>query len=241
MGKCVGLLWVWVLLALSSVAHAEESATTSTQVTPEGKAAGGEGWKPVDIVRPKPIFVGGSQYGHAPNLEVRKEGEKQVLLAPEGCINLALGKPVSASVEEPFIGELKQITDGNKVGRDGDYVEIGPGSQWVQIDLGQEAEVYGVVVWHFFAVQGRVYFDVAVRTADDRNFNRNVQTLYNNDHDNSSGLGSGKDKAYRESYKGRIIQTDGGKARYVRLYSNGNTTNELNQYIEVEVWGRAVK
>jgi hypothetical protein len=24
----------------------------------------------------------------------------------------------------------------------------------------------------------------------------------------------------------------------VRLYSNGNTTNKLNHYIEVEVWGK---
>jgi hypothetical protein len=27
------------------------------------------------------------------------------------------------------------------------------------------------------------------------------------------------------------------KGRYVRLYSNGNTTNDLNHYVEVEVHG----
>jgi hypothetical protein len=27
-------------------------------------------------------------------------------------------------------------------------------------------------------------------------------------------------------------------ARYVRLYSQGNTSDELNHYIEVEVYGR---
>jgi hypothetical protein len=26
--------------------------------------------------------------------------------------------------------------------------------------------------------------------------------------------------------------------RYVRLYSNGNTANTANHYIEVEVWGK---
>jgi len=28
------------------------------------------------------------------------------------------------------------------------------------------------------------------------------------------------------------------KGRYVRLYSNGNTTNKMNHYIEVEVFGK---
>jgi len=230
-----GMMWV-----LSAGVFAENIVTTSTQVAAVAGAAGEEGWKPVEIIRPKPIFMGSTHYGQTPNLEVRKEGEKQVLLAPEGCVNLALGKPVSASDEKPVVGELKQITDGNKVGRDGDYVELGPGSQWVQIDLGQEAEVYGVVVWHYF-LQRRVYFDVAVRTADDPGFTRNVQTHFNNDHDNSSGLGAGENKNYYDWIEGRIIQTKGEKTRYVRLYSNGNTTNELNHYLEVEVWGRAVK
>jgi hypothetical protein len=28
------------------------------------------------------------------------------------------------------------------------------------------------------------------------------------------------------------------KARYMRLYSNGNTSNDNNHYIEVQVYGR---
>ena len=28
------------------------------------------------------------------------------------------------------------------------------------------------------------------------------------------------------------------QARYVRLYSNGNTANDLNHYVEVEVFGK---
>jgi hypothetical protein len=31
------------------------------------------------------------------------------------------------------------------------------------------------------------------------------------------------------------------KGRYVRLYSNGNTSNDLNHYVEVEVYGTPVK
>jgi len=197
--------------------------------------------KPAVIVLPKPVFIGTPKDVKTSNLEARNPGEKQTLLAPDNCVNLAKGKPVTASDEEPIIGDLKMITDGNKEGSDGNSVELGPGSQWVQIDLGQEAEVYGVVVWHYFSQKYRAYYDVAVRTADDPDFTQNVRTHFNNDHDNSSGLGIGKDKDYLERFEGRIIETKGVKTRYVRLYSNGNTSNEMNHYIEVEVWGRAVK
>jgi len=43
---------------------------------------------------------------------------------------------------------------------------------------------------------------------------------------------------YIETYQGKLIDGKGVKGRYVRLYSNGNTANKLNHYIEVEVWGK---
>ena len=45
--------------------------------------------------------------------------------------------------------------------------------------------------------------------------------------------------------EGRLINTRGrkrkGQARYVRLYSRGNTSDPQNQYIEVEVIGQAAQ
>ena len=35
-----------------------------------------------------------------------------------------------------------------------------------------------------------------------------------------------------------VIPVDGKKAQYVRLYSKGNTANEMNHYVEVEVFGK---
>jgi len=35
-----------------------------------------------------------------------------------------------------------------------------------------------------------------------------------------------------------LIDAKNVKGRFVRLYSNGNTANKLNHYIEVEVWGK---
>ena len=34
------------------------------------------------------------------------------------------------------------------------------------------------------------------------------------------------------------MDAGGVKARYVRLYSKGNTTNKMNHYIEVEIFGK---
>ncbi|MCB0260329.1 MAG: hypothetical protein KDE62_11525, partial [Calditrichaeota bacterium] len=137
----------------------------------------------------------------------------------------------------PVIGEVEMITDGDKDAAEGSYVELGPFLQHVTIDLGQKSDIYAIVVWHFHK-QPRVYFDVIVQVADDADFITNVHTLFNNDHDNSAGLGVGKDKHYVETSEGRLIDAKGVQARYVRLYSNGNTGNDLNHYIEVEVHGK---
>ena len=112
--------------------------------------------------------------------------------------------------------------------------------QDVTIDLGAEYEIYAILLWHFHK-QARVYFDVIVRVANDPDFITNVQTLFNNDHDNSSGLGLGSDMHYVETSEGKLIDARGVRARYVRLYSNGNSSNELNHYIEVEVFGKPTK
>jgi len=80
-----------------------------------------------------------------------------------------------------------------------------------------------------------------VQVADDAGFTKNVRTVFNNDHDNTSALGAGKDMNYVETSEGKLVDAKGAIARYVRLYSKGNNANELNHYVEVEVWGRVPK
>jgi hypothetical protein len=119
-------------------------------------------------------------------------------------------------------------------------VEFGPGKQWVQIDLKEACSLQPILVWHYHS-QARVYRDVVVQASDDRDFVTGVTTLFNNDHDNTSGLGIGKDKEYIETNEGKLIDAKGVKARYVRLYSNGNTANDMNHYVEVEIYGIPAK
>ncbi len=186
---------------------------------------------------PKPRFQGTPKDLRTPNLEPTRVGPRPAFYVPAGSKNVALNKPATASDTEPVIGEIDQVNDGDKEGMEGSYVEFGPGVQWVQIDLQKDYNIYAIVVWHFHS-QARVYRDVVVQVADDPDFTSNVKTVFNNDHDNSAGLGVGKDYEYIETYEGRIIDAKGVKGRYVRLYSNGNTSNEMNHMTEVEVYGK---
>jgi hypothetical protein len=160
---------------------------------------------------------------------------RKPFLAPKGCVNVARGRRVSASDNEPVIGELSMITDGDKAGGDGSFVDLGPGVQWVQIDLGSALAIHAIVLWHEHR-QPLVYHDVVIQVSDDRDFITNVRTLFNNDHDNSAGMGIGEDWGYFEMYEGELFEAKGVRARYVRLYSNGSTGDDLNRYTEVEVY-----
>ena len=77
--------------------------------------------------------------------------------------------------------------------------------------------------------------------ADDPDFITNVQTVFNNDIDNSSGIGAGRDMHYVETSEGKLIDAKGVQGSYVRCYSNGNTNNDLNHYIEVAIYGKPLK
>lgn len=192
---------------------------------------------PLKTDLPKPLFVGTPVPVQLPNLEPPRKGKRPDFMVPVGTTNLALGKPVTASDTEPVLGTLDLITDGDKDGEEGAYVELGPGKQWVQIDLQKEAPIYAIMLWHYHA-QARVYLDVVAQISNDPSFKEGVTTVFNADAGNELGLGAGKDLAYIETYEGKLIDAKGVKGRYVRLYSKGNTSNKLNHYIEVEVFGK---
>ena len=186
---------------------------------------------------PAPLFVGTPAPLNVPNLEPPMRGKRPDFYIPSGTINLARNKKVTSSDDNPDVGTLDMIVDGDKDGNEGSWVELGPGKQWVQIDLARSANIYAVLIWHFHS-QARVYRDVAVQVSDDPTFRSGVTTIFNNDFHNDLGLGAGKDLNYIETYQGKLIDAKGVKGRYIRLFSNGNTSNKLNHYIEVEVWGK---
>lgn len=194
----------------------------------------------INIELPKPMFIGTPENMQVPNLEKPLGKPRPLFLAPKGTVNLAIGKKISSTDEEPIIGEIDFINDEDKEAVEGSFVELGPFTQHITIDLEKKSVIYAMVLWHFHK-QPRVYFDVIVQVSDDPNFIKNVSTIFNNDHDNSSGLGVGKDMNYVETAEGKLIDAKGIEGRYVRCYSNGNTNNDLNHYIEVAVYGKPLK
>jgi hypothetical protein len=231
------------LLILVSVCTKVTLAATADKPASEAKDANSvdkTGWQPIKIDLPTAMFVGTPEDIKVENLEKPLGKPRPPFLAPPGTENVALKKPVTSSDTNPIIGKLSYITDGVKKASDGCFVELMPLKQYITIDLQKEYNIWAIVVWHYH-LQPRVYFDVIVRLSNDPDFIEGVQTVFNNDNDNSYGLGVGKDKNYIETNEGKLIDAKGVKGRYVRLYSNKNSTDDMNHYIEVSVYGTEVK
>ena len=209
-------------------------------VIPTPAPAGSRNLVPLEIKLPRPQFVGTPQDARTPDLERPRGRPRPPFLAPPGTTNLAAGKPVSASDRDPLYGSLDMVTDGDKEADDGSFIELGPKPQYVTIDLGERCEIYAILLWHYHKLP-RVYFDVVAQVSNDKTFRTGVTTVFNNDRDNSLGLGAGTNLHYTETNEGKLIDSKGVQGRYVRLYSNGNTSDDLNHYIEVEVYGRPLR
>lgn len=195
-----------------------------------------DGQQELEFELPEP-FYGGTVISYwSPKLEVQVYKDRKPYMAPQGTAVVSREKPVTASAE-PTVGELAEIVDGDKEFAKTSLVELPGGTQWVQIDLGASHDLYAILVWHFHE-GARVYFDVIGQVSDDPDFKEGVTTIYNNDFDNSSGLGQGEDNEYIDNSDGRLFDAKGVSARYVRFYSRGNTANDFNHYVEIEVWGK---
>jgi hypothetical protein len=169
------------------------------------------------------------------HIEPLSDAPNPPFLAPKGVRNLALGRNVVSNIA-PFTGKLEQITDGRKEPLDEDAVEFKKGSLWVQIDLGSPAVLYAIACWHDHRYVQAMH-DVIFQVCDDADFKTNVTTVFNNDLDNSSECGPGKDREYFETAKGKIVDAKGIRGRYVRGYQRGSSTGALNCWQELEIYG----
>jgi hypothetical protein len=169
-----------------------------------------------------------------PNVEPLQDKPGPPFMAPKGVKNVTTGKPVTSSVK-PFLGQLSQITDGKKEALDEDAVEMKKGVQWVQVDLGESYTLSAIAVWHDHRYIQLIH-DCIVQVSEDPEFKTGVTTLFNNDTDNSSGIGVGTDREYFETEFGRVIDAKGTKARYVRGYTKGGSLSALNCWQEIEVY-----
>ncbi len=223
----------------ASKSHAAKKPAAKKPAAKKMGAKGSNaGMMPLMLSLPHPAFIG-TPKNIPPGTTVEKPSgrPRPPMMVPKGTQLLSKGKPVTSSDSAPVIGDLSLITDGNKEAGDGNYVELGPYKQWVQIDLGRSAAISAIALWHYHS-EAAVYKDVVVQISDDKDFVEGVKTVYNTDQKSTIGLGRGKDPQYYETAEGRLINARGIKGRYVRLYSNGSTGGDENRYTEVEVYGK---
>ena len=212
-------------------------AASAPASVPAGMVVLDLGLAPDAVTRATPGYTKGIKPPH-----LRAEVKRKPFLVPEGVENLALYKDVSSSESQVVLGDLDQLTDGIKKSGEFEYVEFGTARPWVQIDLGAPRDIHAIAIWHFYK-NATIYNDVIVRIADDEACTRNVRTLFNNDHDNSAGLGRGKDTAFYTRWWAELVDARDGsgrpaRARYVRVYTATGMEGESVRFVEIDVYGQ---
>jgi hypothetical protein len=230
------VLFVLVVVLVGSVSG-EENTIPSDATTPETKSYILATTNELLALRlPAPTLKGTPEnLPVGPHIEPPPNKPPPPFFVPKGVKNVAAGRPVTTSVKS-FTGQPSQVTDGTKEAFDFDTVEMKSGSQWIQVDLGVEYAIYAIALWHDHRYTQTMH-DVIVQVSDDPAFEKGVTTLFNNDWDNSSGIGVGNDLEYFETHFGRVVDGKGVRARYVRGYTNGSNLWRGNSWQELEVYG----
>ena len=193
-----------------------------------------------EITRSTPGYPKGAK---APPVNLRKEIKRPAFMAQCGVSNLALNKPVlSSGGDDTITGDLEQLTDNIKTCLDEDFVELYTGLQWIQVDLEAVYNISAIVVWHFYK-NAVIYNDVIIQISNDKEFKKDVITLFNSDNDNSAGLGQGDGTPYTVRWWGELADCRGddykGKSgRYVRVYTAGGWLDEPTRFVEIGVFGK---
>jgi RNA polymerase sigma factor (sigma-70 family) len=223
-GDEVRLLFEWVV-----------GATGNASVVPQ------TGLVPLSLDLPAPAFKTlPKDMKLGPNVERLSDQPRPPLMVPPGLTNLAPGSKLTCSDTNVSADTLAKVTDGDKEAYDQSIIFLRKGTQWVQMDLGRPQQIFALVIWHAHNLP-KAYHDVIVQASDNPRFTQDVATLFNNDSDGSSKLGVGKDREYCETHEGKLIDAKGIKARYLRFYSKGSTESALNEYTEIEVYGRPAR
>lgn len=196
---------------------------------------------PLDLKLPAPAFKGTPKDIQLSDyVEPLSDKPRPAMMVPAGLKNLAPAAKLSASDKNATSSTLEKLVDSDKEASDQSIIFMRKGTQYVQADLGAPAEIFAIAIWHAHN-SAKVYHDVIVQLADDADFLTNVRTIFNNDQDNTSGLGVGTHREFFETHEGKLIDVKGAKAQFVRLYSKGSTESALNEYTEIEIHGRPAK
>lgn len=182
--------------------------------------------------------------------------EDGVKIPDPPSINVALNKRVTASSDPNAANPLSRITDGDvsSAAKFSDPCKDPGGNCYIQIDLEAEYNIYNVELFRYWA-DSRKYYNTVVMLSNDVNFaSGNTRVIWNANNEKAGRGGQaltggiwsnvpvgGNDSLYTETSKGKKFyvndedHAEGYKARYVRIYNNGSTSNASNHFVEVRV------
>ena len=174
---------------------------TGTSGTPEYKEtmAGRAVYFPPVYARYLKLISNGSSTG---------EQNRLVEVEVYGMKNLAQGITPTTNGASDSASNIERATDGDL--SDNKAWTLGNGLKYAQLDLGDSQRVDSLRVWRHHEDYGdnlvrRRYHDVVFQLSDDPTFASGVTTVFNNDLDNSAGLGRGTDGEYDETPTGKIV------------------------------------
>ncbi len=164
---------------------------------------------------------------------------KDNVVISEGCRLLSHRCPVTVSDPAP-LGDPACVTDGVRSSEDGNMIDMAPGKQWVQIDLGVSCEVHCLWLWLCHKQPWVSCRNVIVQVSDDAVYSSNGRgtIVLNADRDGSEGMGKGTDMDWEETINGRPVTFPPARGRYIRVWTNGRTLDDCNIFTEVAVYGK---
>jgi|GEM_PF-1180319 len=128
------------------------------------------------------------------------------------CYNVALGATAPSAL----------LVDG--VTTTNPYYSVSTGLQSVTVDLGSARDISTIRVWHYYS-DGRTYYQTRTQVSAD---NTNWTTVFD----------SATSGTYPEptNGSGKTITFPMRKARYIRDYLNGSTSNTGNHWVEIQAY-----
>jgi hypothetical protein len=132
-------------------------------------------------------------------------------------VNIALGKTVTGNGNTT---DIERVADGNTA--TAYYYNAGSGESYVQVDLGAVSNLKKIVVWHYYS--------------DNRTYHNTKTQISEDEIDWITVFDSGVSGEYAETSEGHTIELIPTKARYIRDYANGSTSNTSNHWVEIQAF-----
>lgn len=136
--------------------------------------------------------------------------------------------------------QIEKVNDGVSHYCVGGYFDFGRESEknsiYLEFDLLKSYKISDVKLWRYWQ-DARVYDGTVVVLSDDKDFSvERSHIIYNSDTANVHKLGTGHDRKYIETAKGKTFYpTKEVRARYARIYMYGNNLTNTSQIVEVKI------